>query len=219
LSQPLTKRRGDGTIGVNFSTSLLEGLQELKYTWVIGDQVDTKDSQLTSCQSTFGQYITNLQTMVDGYNYIFFHTTAIEQKLIEEEMNEINKHIQHGEDNLTWKSDGIWSYIETLSNLVNDLEQRVRRVQKNLCDMDDLLLTWVQQPIYERKEGKKDTLLNLEDRNERLKKVYSTINSDGEKIKCMVNENKTLLRINEVTQDWLAYLEYLDSLIINGLVD
>lgn len=36
--------------------------------------------------------------------------------------------------------------------------------------------------MFDRKEGKKDTLLTLEDRAERLDKFYSLIRSSGEKI-------------------------------------
>lgn len=38
--------------------------------------------------------------------------------------------------------------------------------------MDNILASWVLKPIFERKDGKKDTLLNLEDRQEKLKKMY-----------------------------------------------
>lgn len=36
--------------------------------------------------------------------------------------------------------------------------------------------------MFDRKEGKKDTLLSLEDKTERLDRFYSLIQSSGEKI-------------------------------------
>lgn len=37
-------------------------------------------------------------------------------------------------------------------------------------------------PVFDRKEGKKDTLLSLEDRAERLDRFYTLVRSSGEKI-------------------------------------
>lgn len=66
---------------------------------------------------------------------------------------------------------GVWDYIVALRDTVSDLETRVQQVQANVRRIDDIMMTWVLKPIFERREGKKDTLLNLEDKAERLKKV------------------------------------------------
>ncbi len=44
------------------------------------------------------------------------------------------------------------------------------------------MATWSKLPLFERKEGKKETLLNLEDREDRLKKRYGEIAEAGAKI-------------------------------------
>lgn len=67
---------------------------------------------------------------------------------------------------------GVWDYIVKLRDTVSNLENRVQKAQGNIKVMDGILVSWVLKPIFERKDGKKDTLLNLEDRGERLKKVY-----------------------------------------------
>lgn len=41
--------------------------------------------------------------------------------------------------------------------------------------------SWV-IPMFDRKDNKKDTLLSLEDRTERVDKFYSLVRSSGEKI-------------------------------------
>lgn len=67
---------------------------------------------------------------------------------------------------------GIWEYIEVLRDRVSNLENRVTKAQSNVKLLDTILITWVQKPIFERRDGKKDTLLNLEDKGDRLVKVY-----------------------------------------------
>lgn len=41
-------------------------------------------------------------------------------------------------------------------------------------------------PIYERKEGKKDALLNLDDKTERLERTYGQIRASGAKIHALL---------------------------------
>lgn len=66
----------------------------------------------------------------------------------------------------------VWDYIVHLRDTVSNLENRVQKAQANIKIMDRILASWVLKPIFERRDGKKDTLLNLEDRGERLRKVY-----------------------------------------------
>lgn len=45
-------------------------------------------------------------------------------------------------------------------------------------------------PVFERKDGRKDALLSLEDRAERLNKFYGVICSSGEKIHILLKVSK-----------------------------
>lgn len=47
--------------------------------------------------------------------------------------------------------------------------------------MQSCMRSWV-SPVFDRKEGKRDTLLSLDDRAERLDRFYDLIKSSGEKI-------------------------------------
>ena len=57
---------------------------------------------------------------------------------------------------------GIWEYIEKTRNMVHDLEKRVRQAKNNVETMNSLMTKWCETPLYERKDGKKELLLNLE---------------------------------------------------------
>ena len=46
--------------------------------------------------------------------------------------------------------------------MVHDLEKRVQSAKSNVESMSQLMSKWSDAPLYERKEGKKDTLLNLD---------------------------------------------------------
>ena len=46
--------------------------------------------------------------------------------------------------------------------MVHDLEKRVQASKNNVESKSQLMTKWCEAPLYERKEGKKEGLLNLE---------------------------------------------------------
>lgn len=76
---------------------------------------------------------------------------------------------------------GIWPYIQEVRDLVCDLESRLQRIKDNVEEMQSCMRSWA-MPVFDRKDGRKDALLSLDDRAERLDKFYCLIRSSGEKI-------------------------------------
>ena len=66
--------------------------------------------------------------------------------------------------------------------MVHDLEVRVQKAKDNVEEIQKIMTTWTKQPMFERKEEKNDTLLNLDDRTERINKRYGEVKTAGEKI-------------------------------------
>lgn len=62
------------------------------------------------------------------------------------------------------------SYIERVQNLVNQLYQRVQKTQENVKRIRSILFSWAKTPVLCRKDCKKDTLLAIDDREERILK-------------------------------------------------
>lgn len=56
----------------------------------------------------------------------------------------------------------MWEYIEKTRDMVHDLEKRVQSAKDNVESMSQLMTEWAKAPLYERKEGKHEGLLNLE---------------------------------------------------------
>lgn len=57
---------------------------------------------------------------------------------------------------------GVWEYIQNTRDIVRDLEQRVQLAKSNVEAINKLLSKLCQKPLYQRKDDKKDCLLNLE---------------------------------------------------------
>lgn len=64
---------------------------------------------------------------------------------------------------------------------VCDLESRLQKTKDNIEEIQSCLRSWA-IPVFDRKEGKKDALLSLDDKTERLDRFYSLIQSSGEKL-------------------------------------
>lgn len=76
---------------------------------------------------------------------------------------------------------GIWEYIQDVREAVHDLEMRLQRTKDNMEEIQSIMKNWT-HPIFERKDGKKDTLLNLEDKHERMERIYGQIRNSGAKL-------------------------------------
>ena len=81
---------------------------------------------------------------------------------------------------------GIEEYIQNIRDKVHDLEQRVQKCKDNTEQLKKIMAAWSKTPLFERKEGKKDSLLMLDDREDRLRKRYEDIDGAGKKIHALL---------------------------------
>ncbi|KAL7641749.1 UNVERIFIED_CONTAM: hypothetical protein RMT77_007623 [Armadillidium vulgare] len=189
----------------------------MKYDWVLDSSVSGET--ISSKRETFRKYRANLQLMVEWYNLIKESTSDVEFSLIDKEMLEIEEEVRKGSEDLTWDSEGIWEYIENLRDKVCNLEERVSKAQNNVTKLNEVISTWASKLVFQRMDGKKDTLLNLNNKEEKLQKIYDDIKKDGESVKALIEENRQLLRVEENSPHWDRYLLTFDYQLASGLSD
>ena len=68
-------------------------------------------------------------------------------------------------------------------------------------------------------ETKEPGLINLADREDRLKKRYDLIATSGKQIHDLIDCNLELFGAKEGTDEWDAYREYIDAMIVDGFFD
>jgi hypothetical protein len=66
----------------------------------------------------------------------------------------------------------LWDYIEQLHRLVHSLEACVQLTQDNLEQIRNIMSVWSKVALFERLDGKKETLLCIEDRAEHVQRRY-----------------------------------------------
>lgn len=57
---------------------------------------------------------------------------------------------------------GIWDYVNATRDMVEKLEKSVQSAKTNVDTVNSLMAKWSVAALYDRKDGKKDTLLNIE---------------------------------------------------------
>jgi dynein heavy chain len=220
LRHPLLVRSPDTKlISVNFDPQLVSTLREVKYL-ELRDQPDEsipeQAAAMFSRNETYRKYLSNLDLTVAWYNKIRDTILDVELPLIADQLQEIDSQLEQALTTLTWDSDGVWEYIEVTRDKVHDLEQRVQSTKTNVETISQLMAQWAESPLFERKDGKKDTLLSLEDRETRLSTRHGEIKTAGDKIHQLVSNNLKLFKADETTGIWKSYVEYLDDIVLDG---
>lgn len=58
---------------------------------------------------------------------------------------------------------------------VEKLQDRMNRTQTNLSEIRKVISCWVKVPLFERKDSKKDSVLCIDERFDRITKRYADI--------------------------------------------
>ena len=167
---------------------------------------------------TFRKFRSHLTNTVNYYNSIQRNCRKVEFNLIELEVARIDSLIRRGENDLKWSSDCLLDYMTEISNLVENLYKRVKSAQNNVEKIRTILEPWTKIPLIERKDRKKDTLLSIEERSEKVLKRYSEIRKGSEHIHLLLTENQEYFEINDENNEaWKNYVNYVDKIVIEAL--
>ncbi|KAA8584116.1 hypothetical protein FQN60_015324, partial [Etheostoma spectabile] len=217
LSLPVISRDpATQLISVNFNPQLAAVLREVKYLEAgRSEAIPDTAVQVYTTRGQLWQYVANLELTVGRYNKVMQSVLDVELPLVQDQLRDIDAQLQKAQESLNWNSQGLWQYIQEVRDSVCDLESRLQRTKDNVEEIQSCMSTWA-SPMFDRKEGKKDALLSLEDRAERVDRFYSLIRSSGEKIHFLLKNNLELFRAEPGSDQWKAYIEYIDDMIIDG---
>uniref|UniRef100_A0A803YDF7 Dynein axonemal heavy chain 9 n=1 Tax=Meleagris gallopavo TaxID=9103 RepID=A0A803YDF7_MELGA len=210
LTQPLIRREPETKLlTVNFDPQLVSVLREVSY--LSGSQMESippTAAEIYSSKESYRQMVANLELMVNRYNKILKTVLEVEYPLIQEQLRDIDFKLKEAEETLNWKMEGKLAKHW-------DLEQRIQKAKSNVEEIQSFVRSWG-SPIFERKDGKKESLLNLEDCQDRLEKRYSLVRESGLRIHLLMKENQSLLTADPASDVWKAYVDYVDEIILDG---
>ncbi|XP_014668470.1 PREDICTED: LOW QUALITY PROTEIN: dynein beta chain, ciliary-like [Priapulus caudatus] len=218
LQQPLVTRNADTRlVAVNFDPQLVAVLREVKYLEAM-KRTDIPEGAATLYKRNgeLYQYVANLNLTVGWYNKIRETTLPVEFQLVLSELEAIDQLLQQAEGELNWNSANLWDYIQDVQAQVRGLESRLQQAKDNVVCVHAVMATWCRQPLFEKKEKKRDSLLSLEDRQERARRRNADVAAAGERINALLAENAALYRADTASQDWQRYVEHVDEVITDG---
>ncbi|XP_015211854.2 dynein axonemal heavy chain 17 [Lepisosteus oculatus] len=218
LDQPLILRNPKTNfLRVNFNKQLVAVLREVKYLTILGQEnIPLSAGDVFAKNETFRMNVGNLDLIVSWYNKIRSTVLAVEVPLIKSELKAIDEKLEKGESTLHWNSEGVWEYIQMMRDLLSDFETRIDKTKSNVEAILLIMEEWSVSPMFERKDNKKESLLDLDGRVNALNKKYAAIRESGEKIHALLEENKKLFRATDDTPVWKAYVEYTDNMVLDG---
>ncbi|XP_032430935.1 dynein axonemal heavy chain 9 [Xiphophorus hellerii] len=217
LSLPLISRDLDTRlISVNFNPQLAAVLREVKYLMRRPTEAIPEAAiQLYAAREQLWQYVANLELTAVRYNKVMLSVLDVERPLIQGQLRDIDARLGEAEESLNWNSRGVWQYIQDIRDAVCDLESRLQKTKENVEEMQRYMKSWA-VPMFDRKDGRKDALLCLEDRADRVERFHNVVQSSGGKIHFLLESNQALFRAESSSEEWKAYVEYIDDMIIDG---
>uniref|UniRef100_UPI0037E727D7 dynein axonemal heavy chain 11 n=1 Tax=Semicossyphus pulcher TaxID=241346 RepID=UPI0037E727D7 len=219
LNQPLLSRDASSSlISVNFDTKLSEVLKDVKYIQTLS-KIKIPEAAMTVFEKRFmfTKYVSSLQLLVQWYNKLKQTVLEVELPLIRADLQSIDLQLTRAESDLTWQNPDCWSFISTIKDAVCDLVRRVSKAKENCEAIQSMMKGWSKQVMFCRKDNKKGSLIQLEDREERVNKKYSSMKKDGDSIHKLVQENTVLFHADSGSEAWQFYLEYVDEMVVEGL--
>lgn len=192
LAKPLLIRDENKLLSLNFDPQLVATLREVKYMQILDQEGIPQEAQnLFARVEELDRNIKNLNRTIQWYNWLRSKTVPVELELIKDQMTVIDQAINIALETLDWTED-VWDTINSIHENVKDLYDRVYLAQVNLKNVTKNMEKWANYPLYDRKDGKKDQLLYLEDRIERRLKCYNNIKKSAVELSAMLSDNYQL---------------------------
>ncbi|XP_061574307.1 dynein axonemal heavy chain 11 [Cololabis saira] len=219
MNQPLISRNpSSGLISVNFNPKLTEVLKDVKFIQTFRHfNIPAAAMTIFEKREMFNECLSSLQLLVQWYNKLKLTVLEVELPLIKKELEAIDLQLRNTETSLTWQDMDCWSFIRTTEHLAHDLACRLRRTKENCDAIQSVMKRWGKQIMFSRKDNKKGSLLQLDDRADCVSKRYSAIKKDGDSIHQLVQENMILFHADPGSEEWQSYLEYVDQIVVDGL--
>ncbi|ODN03963.1 Dynein beta chain, ciliary [Orchesella cincta] len=213
----------DNSLVVNFRSELYSAMKEVQYLTLAGyEDIPATVNQIYGEKEVYRKNLVFLDQIAHSYNKILKSATPAEKEVLKAKLADIDKVLKDGKEQLKWSDPGpaIWEYTDKLRAPVADTLDRFQKSQDNVSAVKKLVQGWLGHPLYERKDGKKEQLLSLDEHaKNRKKKQYKEIEEMGLKVHELVVGNKELL-YDKTTSDvsWRSYLSYVDGIVRDALV-
>ena len=219
-------RGAQALLHVNFDPLLTRLLREVKYFLLLGLQVPASALEVYERGEVFRRHNGNLDLIVNIFNKIQHSILPVERPLLKNQLDKINKSLAQGinsgskkSKSLNWKSNGIDNFITDAMSEVKGVDETLGVMKSNLRRIEVLLEGWRAKPLFDRLS--KTT--NTEELEGNLYLIqtqqYHIIKEGGQEVHKLLKDTNRTLKVSQGLPDWKAYVDFINSIIVGGLID
>lgn len=212
-------------VGFMGTFQLAATVKEVKYMRMAGfEDIPFQVEALYSQKDLLRKNLIFLDKIAHSYNKILGLANSFELELLRSQIDHVDQVILEGIESIRWIDETkIWPFIERLRPQVQNLEKKLDSSQNNVKEIQKIVTNWKSKPLYERRDGQKGLLLNLdESANERMQKCYMELEKSSVSLRKLVEANRNLLKSEDGAivpeSAWDAYLGYIDGIVLDGMI-
>jgi dynein heavy chain len=150
------------------------------------------------------------------YNEILSTLLPVEKPLLFDRIKGMNDALQKGIDELKWNSQNIDPFIKNAMETVTKVDELVSKMKSNVKKIQNLMQEW-ENPLFERK-NRPSFPEDLEQTHQSLVMPrLEDIRNHGKEIHKALKDSAEAIRPDKKGENWLAYVDYVNSLVIDGI--
>ena len=220
LELPLLRRSDDGAhqLITNFDPALVRLLREVKYFLLLGLPVPDSALKIFQSSDTFRAWTGNLDLIVNMNNSVLNSVLPVEKPLIDPYLAKFDVAIEPGlDESLNWQSDGVSEFIGNSMEQVKVVHGILKTMKDNLSAVHEIANKWGDKPMIERKTKP----MEREEFERSFKSLkasnFADIKEAGNQIHSLLKETNKVLKVSNASPDWKCYVEFVNSVIVEGL--
>jgi dynein heavy chain len=219
LKLPLLRRDQDtGLLAVNFDPDLVALLREVKYFLLLNLPVPESAQQIFKKAEVFRTQTGNLELIVNMYNNMVTSLLPVEKPLVATYINKIDKTLSRGVKQLSWKSHGIDLFITECMADVKAADKIMGTLKSNLSKIEEIMEQWRAVPLFERTVKPVGPAEFYQSHRQLLHTGFKLIRDKGNHVHKMLRESNKVLKVSQGLPDWKAYVDFVNNIIVAGLV-
>jgi dynein heavy chain len=190
----------------------------VKYLLLLDLDVPKTAQDLYARVDVYRQQTGNLELIVDMYNGMLEALLRVEKPLLKDRIERMSKALQPGIETLRWDSEGINPFINQAMKIVTDVDVLVAKMKQNVTKIETVMTSW-RKPLFERRAKTAEPDLVATIHNAAVELDRDNIKGQGKEIQNLMKDTLDHIKPDKKGQAWLNYVDYVNSLIIDGVTD
>nr|XP_057922872.1 dynein axonemal heavy chain 17-like isoform X2 [Doryrhamphus excisus] len=211
LEHPLIEQQQQGMMEIPFRHKLEAMLSEIKQvSWEKDLELPPEAARVLKFRRDITKSYLCLSHMVSCYNQVVSGALSEDLPLIQDQLQEQKESLLELHNN-TWRSEGVHQLIAQKRESVTAFFASVSEARANTAAISRITQGWVELPLLQR-EG------NFLEKGEDTEQSYNRLREDSEEVLRLTQENHRLYAIQDTSQSWSDYLDHVDQLVQDGLL-